>query len=32
VHYGDLIVKVTDCIVTVSFGVFLQLWLFQLVL
>ena len=28
VHEGDLILKVTECIVTISFGVYLVLWLF----
>jgi len=28
VHYGDLILRVLDCIVTISFGVYLVLWLF----
>ena len=28
VHYGDLIVSVLDCIVTILFGVYLVLWLF----
>jgi len=28
VHESDLILRVLDCIVTISFGVYLVLWLF----
>jgi hypothetical protein len=28
VHKGDLILRLLDCIVTISFGVYLVLWLF----
>ena len=27
-HYSDLILRVLECIVTISFGVYLVLWLF----
>ena len=30
VKQGDLILRVLDCIVTISFGVYLVLWLFEL--
>ena len=30
--YSDLILRVLDCILTVLFGVYLVLWLFELVL
>jgi len=32
VHYGDFILSVLACIVNISFGVCLVLWLFELVL